>query len=99
MQQQPETISPVIEEPEEEKHKHKKPRTDFMILATSKLEGLEQRVKNLEDNCIAIRPEKPWYKSPGVWIGIICFILLVYLLYVFYMSELGYTIRVPQFLK
>ena len=33
----------------------------------------------------------PWYTSLGVWFAILCTILLIVLVYVYYLSTIGYT--------
>jgi hypothetical protein len=42
---------------------------------------------------------KPWYTSFGVWLAIILALVLIYVLYVFYMSETGHVIKLPDWLN
>ncbi len=42
---------------------------------------------------------QPWYKSFGVWLAILLVTIMIYLIYIFYMSETGHTIKIPDILN
>jgi len=42
---------------------------------------------------------KPWYTSAGVWLAILLTLVMIYLVYVFYMSETGHNVILPEFLN
>ena len=42
---------------------------------------------------------KPWYKSVGIWLAIVSVVLMLYIIYMFYMTEHGYGIALPQWMR
>lgn len=45
-------------------------------------------------------PIKPWYTSFGIWLAIILVLLALLIIYVFYLSTLGYTTPyLPNWMK
>jgi uncharacterized membrane protein YukC len=43
--------------------------------------------------------QNPWYASAGVWLAILLTLAMIYLVYVFYMSETGHNVILPEFLN
>lgn len=62
------------------------------------IQNLKYRVRDLEKRYDHNHKadSKPWYLSVSSWIAILCFLLLVYILYIFYMSEMyGNRVYIP----
>lgn len=69
---------------------------------------VKQELDKFYDENVQLRKEfyeythpkiKPWYTSPGIWAAMALTLLTIYLVYVFYMSEKGYIIRLPDWLN
>ena len=44
------------------------------------------------------KERKPWYKSAGIWFAIILVVIVLYAVFLFYMQQKGYNIRLPNFM-
>ena len=44
------------------------------------------------------KEKKPWYKSAGIWFAIILVGIVIYAVFLFYMQQKGYNIRLPNFM-
>lgn len=68
-------------------------KLDWCILQISKLdEKLDKLTKPI--------PIKPWYTSFGVWFAIVLTLLVLAIVYIFYLSTLGYTTPyLPSWMK
>ena len=74
----------------------------------TELDGLKSDFDNLREENTRLYKEiksasspkyKPWYTSAGVWLAIILTLAMIYLLYVFYMAEIGHNVILPEFLN
>ena len=45
------------------------------------------------------KPDKPWYQSIGVWIAILLTIGIFVAIYIFYLTEHGYGLLLPEWMK
>ena len=69
----------------------------IMQIQESLLDRQNEDHKILRDIYGYLHPvPKPWYTSPGIWLAIILTLIMFYLLYAFYMSETGHTVRLPD---
>lgn len=58
---------------------------------------IERIVKIEKSIC---KPSQPWYTSFGVWFAIVLTLLVLLIIYVFYLSTLGYTtLYLPSWMK
>lgn len=48
-----------------------------------------KQVVKMNEQCN--KPSQPWYKSFGVWLAIVLALLVLVIIYIFYLSTLGYT--------
>lgn len=77
--------------------KNGKQELDYEQLRADK-ESLEKRVNDLTELYKKEHPEpKPWYLSFGVWLAIICGIIVIYLCYQFYVSQGGFPREITNF--
>ena len=58
----------------------------------SEIQSLRRKIDTLEKPL----SNKPWYMSFGIWLAIFCGIALVFILYIFYLSQNGWTFNLPQ---
>lgn len=42
------------------------------------------------------KPNKPWYTSIGIWIALILFVIMIVMIYLFYLTEIGWTVSMPK---
>ncbi len=69
-------------------------------LLKSDLDSLKEEDSRLYKEISRLSPKnKSWYKSFGVWLAIILTLAVIYLVYVFYMSETGHNVILPEFLN
>ena len=72
----------------------------LMQIQESLLDRQNEDHKILRDIYGYLHPvPRPWYTSPGIWLAIILTLIMFYLLYAFYMSETGHTVRLPDWLN
>ena len=45
------------------------------------------------------KPSKPWYTSFSTWLVILLVIGMMVIIYLFYLSELGWTMLLPGWMK
>jgi len=64
----------------------------------SKEKNLELRIAELEKQAQKLAKVTPWYQSFGVWLSIILVCVMAYVIYVFYMSENGKTVIIPEWM-
>jgi uncharacterized membrane protein YukC len=68
-------------------------------LLKSDLDSLKEEDSRLYKEISRLSPKnKSWYTSFGVWLAIILTLIAIYLVYVFYMSETGHNVVLPEFL-
>jgi|GEM_PF-3650166 len=74
----------------------------------SELDNLRANVDDLREENTRLYRElkaaldkksKPWYTSAGIWLAILLTLIMIYLVYVFYMSETGHSVVLPGFMK
>jgi len=74
----------------------------------SELDNLRANVDDLREENTRLYRElkaaldkksKPWYTSAGIWLAILLTLIMIYLVYVFYMSETGHNVILPEFLN
>jgi len=74
----------------------------------NELDSLKSNLDNLREENTRLYRElkaalnkksKPWYTSAGVWLAILLTLTMIYVVYVFYMSETGHTVVLPEFMK
>lgn len=74
-------------------------KTQELITQIEKREvSLEERIKVLEKQAQKLEKSTPWYQSFGVWLSIILVMAMCYAIYVFYMSEHGKTVILPEWM-
>lgn len=61
----------------------------------SKIEELEKKLNNISKPL----PNKSWYKSIGIWLSIILIVLMLIVIYIFYLTNIGYGIILPAWMK
>jgi len=72
-------------------------QSQIQLLRQDIFDTMEEDRKIMKDLYGYLHPViKPWYTSPAVWLAIILTLAMFYLLYAFYMSETGHTVRLPD---
>lgn len=80
------------------------------LMQEAQIPQTQQRIEQIRDEILMIASShdklrkdlngltpqyKPWYTSWGTWLAILLFLVMCYLIYAFYMSEMGYNIKMP----
>ena len=77
----------------------KQSKTQELITQIEKREeSLEERIKALEKQSRKLEKSTPWYQSLGICLSIILVCTMVYIIYVFYMSEHGKIVILPEWM-
>jgi len=65
--------------------------------AEEKVEWCISEIQELDRKITGMTPPppKPWYKQAGVWFTLLLVGVMGYIIYLFYLSEKGYTIWLP----
>ena len=66
-----------------------------------KIEWCIGKIMQLERQLEKLKPRlpKPWYTDISIWISILLVLIVLILVYIFYLTEMGWTVLLPEWMK